>query len=375
MSATMEDFEDLFQNAPFAYLVLGGDERIALANAALADWTGYPADDLVGKRLRELMSVGTSMFYETSLAPLLMVHGTFEEASLDLRTADGRKIAVFASAKRVRDASGLRASTRMAFHKSVDRRRYERQLVEDRARSEEAERATLSALRSERETAELREQFIAVLGHDLRNPLGSISAGAKLLQKEQPPERRQRLFDAILGSVVRMSGLIDNLMDFARGRLGAGIPLEWQPVMLGPVLEQVVTELRIGQPDRVIDTDIALPCPIGCDPSRIGQLLSNLVGNALTHGSATEPVRVHAGVDATTLTIWVGNGGRPIPEATLARLFQPFFRGNAEPSRQGLGLGLHIASEIAKAHGGTLVATSAPEETRFTFAMAITRGA
>jgi sigma-B regulation protein RsbU (phosphoserine phosphatase) len=174
------------------------------------------------------------------------------------------------------------------------------------------------------------------------------------------------------GSVSRMSGLIDNVLDFARGRLGTGIPLNLRSdIALTPVLEQVVSELRTGTPERAIETDFHLNLPVCCDPSRIGQLLSNLLGNALTHGARAKPVRVYADTDGGELTIWVANGGDPILPAALERLFQPFFRGQVKPSQQGLGLGLYIASEIARAHGGTLTATSDRQETRFTFRMPV----
>ena len=118
-----------------------------------------------------------------------------------------------------------------------------------------------------------------------------------------------------------------------------------------------------------IRTDFALKGPVDCDPFRVGQMISNLLGNALTHGAADEPVRIHAGITDGHLEIWVANGGKPIPPATMERLFQPFFRGEVRPSQQGLGLGLHIASEIASAHGGMLSVVSNGQETRFTFRM------
>lgn len=236
--------------------------------------------------------------------------------------------------------------------------------------SDEKMQASRAALLEEQHISELREQFIAVLGHDLRNPLASISASAQLLLKEPPAERRTLLLDRIQSGVLRMAGLIDNVLDFARGRLGAGIPLALQlDILLIPVLDQVVSELQIAVPDRVIETDFTLPVPIKCDPSRIGQLVSNLLGNALTHGAPEEPVRIHADAEDGILTIWVANGGEAILPAAMARLFRPFFRGEVRASLQGLGLGLHIASEIAKAHGGTLSVVSTPEETRFTFQM------
>jgi signal transduction histidine kinase len=231
----------------------------------------------------------------------------------------------------------------------------------------------LSAIKNlldEQNASALREQFIAVLGHDLRNPLASIGGGASLLRKEALSERGSRILDMVQGSVVRMSGLIDNVLDFARGRLGGGFTLSRQAgVDLEPILQQVVGELRIGVQGRAIETDFALRDAVNCDPSRFAQMVSNLLANGLTHGAPQEPVQIHAATDGAELKLWIANKGKPIPPGTMERLFQPFFRGEAQPSQNGLGLGLHIASEIAKAHGGALEVASTPQETRFTFRM------
>ena len=107
--------------------------------------------------------------------------------------------------------------------------------------------------------------------------------------------------------------------------------------------------------------------------ARSGNWLSNLVGNALTHGARDRPVRVGADTEGGEFKLWVANAGEPIPAAAMERLFEPFFRGDVRDSRQGLGLGLHIASQIAQAHGGRIDVTSTPEETRFVFRMPLTR--
>ena len=217
--------------------------------------------------------------------------------------------------------------------------------------------------------SELREQFIAVLGHDLRNPLASIQAGTHLLRRRIADPAALQTIGLMQGTVSRMSALIDNVLDFARGRLGDGLELSRHEVALEPVLRQVVEELRATAPDRTIACDFALDEPVTCDPVRIGQLLSNLLANALTHGSPATPIRVGARCDAGTFELSVRNTGPAIPPRILERLFQPFFRGDARSNRQGLGLGLYIASEIARAHGGVLEATSSPEETSFAFRM------
>jgi sigma-B regulation protein RsbU (phosphoserine phosphatase) len=171
-------------------------------------------------------------------------------------------------------------------------------------------------------------------------------------------------------TVMRMAELIDNVLDFARGRLGGGITLDRDARRpLEPVLHQVIDELRLSSPGRQIEAEYAIDGPVDCDRTRIGQLASNLVGNALSHGASNEPVRVRAETQGGLFKLSVANGGDPIPEAAIDKLFEPFFRGEVRASRQGLGLGLHIAAQIAKAHDGALTATSNTEETKFTFVM------
>ena len=225
------------------------------------------------------------------------------------------------------------------------------------------------ALDDERARAELREQFIAVLGHDLRNPLWAIQNGATILQDIGQGERVLHAARIIERASHRMAGLIDDVLDFARGRLGGGLSLTRIPDgKVGAMIEQVVTEMRTAYPDRDIRSAIELTEPVSCDNNRIGQLVSNLLGNALTHGDGG-PVRVNAQSGEGTFELFVANTGAPISPNTLERLFQPFARTADEPTRSGLGLGLYIASEIARAHQGTLTVSSKPEETRFTFRM------
>lgn len=230
--------------------------------------------------------------------------------------------------------------------------------------------ASEADLMGERKTAELREQFIAVLGHDLRNPLASIAAGTRLLMKEAPTEKAKTVVQLMQASVDRMAGLIDNVLDFARARLGGGWTLHLEEQNVEQVIAQVVAETRSALPDRRIESIVRAPQAVNCDRVRISQLLSNLLGNAVTHGESNEPVYVAASTADGVFELSVSNAGREISPEALTRLFMPFVRGE-NASEKGLGLGLYIASEIAKAHGGTLTASSSPGETRFTFRMSL----
>lgn len=229
-----------------------------------------------------------------------------------------------------------------------------------------------ASLIDEKTASELREQFIAVLGHDLRNPIASIGGGINILSRELQSEKSKRVLNIMRGSVLRMSALIDNVMDFARGRLGGGIALTRDSDSpLTPTLEQVVSEIRSGHPERQIVAQYNLADSVPVDHQRIAQMLSNLLGNAVTHGSSTEPIRVDASVSDGELQLSVANSGAPIPQESLHKLFQPFKRGEGSSNLQGLGLGLYIASQIAEAHGGSLVVQSDEAETRFTFRMPV----
>lgn len=221
-------------------------------------------------------------------------------------------------------------------------------------------------LREEIEISKIREQFIAVLSHDLRNPLASMVAGTRVLAKSALDERGKSVVQLMLKSVDRMSNLIDNVMDFARGRLGGGITLKLSDEPLQPTLQQVVDEMRAIWTERQIEAEFRLPHSVPMDHPRLAQLFSNLLGNALTHGAPNSPIKIMAKTTPGAFELWIANAGDPIPEEAFDRLFQPFTRPIDHASKEGLGLGLYIASQIAEAHGGTLSVSSSPDETRFT---------
>jgi signal transduction histidine kinase len=229
---------------------------------------------------------------------------------------------------------------------------------------------TETKLLEERRTAELREQFIAILGHDLRNPAGAILSSAQLLMRMKLDERATRVANIIQDSSYRIKGLIENIMDFASGRLGGGIILNTHgQEPLEKVLNHVIAELQTIWPERSIEIEFDLKESVICDGKRIAQLFSNLLGNALTHGKADIPVKVLAASCNGEFKLSVANSGKKIPAVAMEKLFQPYYRGEAKPGKEGLGLGLYISSEIAKAHGGTLDVVSTTDETVFTLRM------
>ena len=223
-------------------------------------------------------------------------------------------------------------------------------------------------LLDERAAGELREQFIAILGHDLRNPLHAVYASSDMLERVLTDPALVTVATRIKSNARRMSRLIDDILDFARGRLGGGIGVELtETANLNAGLLTVVQELQDGQPNCQIIADIDVSCSVRCDLGRLQQIASNLLANALTHGLPLSPVKISARADANDFVLEVWNAGEPIPAESLDKIFEPFWRHSVSASRNGLGLGLHICSQIVRAHHGRISVTSTREGgTRFT---------
>ncbi|MDR5774239.1 GAF domain-containing sensor histidine kinase [Caballeronia sp. LP006] len=234
--------------------------------------------------------------------------------------------------------------------------------------SEKRQWSTEAQLFDERETAHLREQFIAVLGHDLRNPLSAVSANGELLSRRKSEPDLVGIGNRLKATAARMARLIDDVLDLARGRLGSGMSVSIVAVDdIAPYLRAVVDELCVANPSRAVNRAIQVDSAVSCDLVRIQQLLSNLLGNAMTHGGADTPVTVEIAVERDHLTLSVTNGGEPIAPETLSKVFEPYWRPATSAPGGGLGLGLYICKQIVSAHGGTLgVESSAEIGTRFT---------
>ena len=243
------------------------------------------------------------------------------------------------------------------------------QLIALQLEAERSSEATEAALLDERAAGELREQFIAVLGHDLRNPLAAMAACGLLLDRQAgDPENVRAIARRIDQNTRRMSALIDDTLDLARGRLGGGIGVRPAPVAdLDDAVLAVVDELRDAHPARRIECRVDIRTSVVCDRRRVQQLVSNLLGNALTHGAADGRVAVDARIAGSWLVIDIANDGEPIPPDSLAKVFAPFWRSSTSSSREGLGLGLYICAQIVQAHHGALDVHSTREDgTRFT---------
>jgi signal transduction histidine kinase len=215
------------------------------------------------------------------------------------------------------------------------------------------------ALLDARAASELRDQFLAILGHDLRNPLQAVLATAELLERKLAYPAHAELASRIKMNAHRMSLLIDDVLDFARGRLGGGIGVELTEVQnINTGLTTVVQELQDAQPESKIISSISVDRSVRCDLGRLQQVASNLLANALTHGQQHAPVKFTAHADDKDLILQVWNAGDPIPSESINKIFEPFWRHSVSGNRNGLGLGLHICSQIVRAHEGQISVTS-----------------
>lgn len=201
-----------------------------------------------------------------------------------------------------------------------------------------------------------RELLLAVLGHDLRNPLSSITMSAAILSRMELTQRQSKLTTAIVQASERMSKMIHDLLDFTRTRLGAKLVINREQCDFEAVCRSIAEETQSAHPDRSVDFEVSGDCVGSWDPQRMAQLVSNLVGNAVQHGRPNTAVKMAiAGHDRDSVNLLVENQGDVIPLDRRAAIFDPLNRGststeNGDPG--SLGLGLYIAKEIALAHGG-----------------------
>ena len=219
----------------------------------------------------------------------------------------------------------------------------------------------------ERQMAAVQEEFVAVLGHDLRNSVAALNAGVRQLDKEPLSDKARKILPLMGTSIHRMSELIDNIMLHAKSRLGGGIRISATPdAGLEDALNHVVEEVRAAAPDHKITVDLDFDRPVSCDAARVAQAVSNLLSNAVRYADDGSEVTVRGRVSGAEAVISVANRGTPIPESLKQKLFQPYQRGD-QTKGEGLGLGLHIASSIAVAHSGQIDVTCDDGLTTFEF--------
>lgn len=217
-----------------------------------------------------------------------------------------------------------------------------------------------------------RDLFLGVLGHDLRNPIGAMLMSAQLIAKIGSLSERQRmLISQVVTSAARATDILDQLLDLTRARLGSGLHVIREPMDMAFVSRQLVDELRTLHPDRTFTLEISGNTEGQWDKPRIGQVFSNLLGNAVQYGFKDVPINVTVVGDAKDVSLSVHNDGVPIPKDAIGGIFDALIRGGPDgdddSNSTNLGLGLYITKEIISAHSGTVRVTSTEKDgTTFT---------
>lgn len=237
--------------------------------------------------------------------------------------------------------------------------------------TEERLEAQEQLIAQERELARIQEEFVAVLGHDLRNPVAALGAGFRQLDKEPLSDRARKILPLMRSSLHRMNDLIENIMMHAKARLGGGIRISATPeAPLAEAITQIVEEIRVASPEHEILLDLSFDRPVSCDAPRVAQAISNLLSNAVRYGTPGAPIEVRGLISECGIEISVANQGEAVPDEMRENLFHPFQRG-AYANGEGLGLGLYIASCIAVAHGGEIEVLCESGTTTFAFKMPV----
>ena len=331
-----------WQVTPEMLCVIRRDGVFQAVNPAWETILGWRPDEMAGRHY-------TDFVHEDDLAASAEA---FKSAS------DGKPVLHFANRYRAKDGA-----YRWLEWVAVP----ERNLIVCTARDVTEDRRNVETIEQQRSEAALREQFLAVLGHDLRNPLAAVVSGVALLARRLDEPSHLEIVEGMRRSTSRMTELVNNMMDFARVRLGDGIGLNLSRVSdLGPTVQRILQEMQESAAGIRFEVENSADGEVRLDIPRIEQVLSNLLGNAITHGDISHPIRIVSRIEGEALTLSVCNAGAPISQAARKHLFKPFLRDEVQRSQQGLGLGLYISSEIVAAHGGTLSVTSDDRETCLT---------
>jgi PAS domain S-box-containing protein len=350
--------EDLYEHAPCGYVSTLPDGTIAKVNRTLLDWSGHTRDALVnGARFQSLLSAGSRIYYETHLAPLLQMQGSANEIALELVCADGRVLPVVVNSVQKRDASGAPLFNRITLFDSTERRRYERELLLARRRAEQI--------------AKDKADLIAMLSHDIRNPLNAVMGVVHLLDRSELTDRQRRHVQLLRSSSENILSLLDRVLQLSQAE-SASFALAEAPFAVRPMLDDIVATFGAAADQKQLrlrcSVEGQLPPMVLGDPVALRQILTNLVGNAIKFteaGGVTISLRVRdAAVDAVTLDFAVVDTGIGIPADRLDRIFNEFTQASYETATRfgGTGLGLAIARKLLALYGSRVHVASTPGE-------------
>ena len=360
-----ESAEELYEHAPCGYLSCLTDGTIVRVNQTLLDWTGYTREFLLSTRIQALLSVGSKIYYETHVAPLMQMQGRANEIALEIVGSDRTARPILVNAVQKRDDDGTPLFTRMTLFDATDRRRYERELLGARRRAEQI--------------AADKADLLAMLSHDIRNPLNALMGNVFMLERSNLAEEHMRRLRVLRNSAENMLALLNRVLELSRAESSA-FALTESSFRLEPLVREAAGAFAARAEEKGLRLDVTVapdvPDMVIGDPVALRQILSNFVGNAIKfteRGGVSVSVRVlEPATDAVTLKFMVIDTGIGIPADRVERIFDEFTQGSADPAARygGTGLGLAIARKLLALYGSSIQVESAlGEGSAFSFSL------
>ena len=360
-----ESAEELYEHAPCGYLSCLPDGTIVRVNQTLLDWTGYTREFLLATRIQALLSVGSKIYYETHVAPLMQMQGRANEIALEIVGADRTARPILVNAVQKRDGDGTPLFTRMTLFDATDRRRYERELLGARRRAEQI--------------AADKADLLAMLSHDIRNPLNALMGNVFMLERSNLAEEHMRRLRVLRNSAENMLALLNRVLELSRAESSA-FALTESSFRLEPLVREATGAFAARAEEKGLRLDVTVapdvPDMVIGDPVALRQILSNFVGNAIKfteRGGVSVSVRVlEPATDAVTLKFMVIDTGIGIPADRVERIFDEFTQGSADTAARygGTGLGLAIARKLLALYGSSIQVESAlGEGSAFSFSL------
>jgi PAS domain S-box-containing protein len=340
---------DLMNTAPCGFVAFADDGTIDEINQTLADLLGYTRAELMGWHMDKILPAGGRIFYQTYLFPMLKVQGFVEEIFAALRTKDGRDVPVLLNGVR-REREG-RVLNDCVCMRMIQRHEYEAQLLQARRLAEEANAA--------------KAKFLSMMSHDLRTPLTTIKGNAQLLDEELlgPLTAEQReAVDAIRSACRMQMTLISDILEFARIDSGR-VQVQTRTVLVADAVARAATLIGVQVSDAGLRLAAQLchaETAVLADPDRLQQILLNLLTNAVKFTPAGGEIGVLCEEAEDRVRIRVRDTGIGIPPDHLQRIFSPFVQLESDAARRGVGLGLAISRDLARAMNGDVTAESTP---------------
>ncbi len=361
-----ESAEDLYENAPCGYVSTLPDGTILKVNQTLLTWTGHRREDLVGRRrFQDLLTAGGRIFHETHYAPLLRMQGAVREIAVEMVCGDGGRLPVLINSVLKRDAAGAPLLARTTVFNATDRKEYERELLRERQRAEQASRA--------------KSDLIAMISHEIRTPLNALMGVAHLLGATELTAQQQKLVRILRSSSESLLGLVNDILDFSKIEAGK-VSLEKRSFDLRRLVHEIADTLHVKAEQKGIALEVrvdeGVPASLLGDPLKIGQVLTNLVGNAIkftAEGSVAIDLELRElGPEVAVIDFRISDTGIGIAPDRLPHIFDEFTQANYDIGLKygGTGLGLSISKKLVELHGSRIAVESELERgTAFSFAL------